>query len=167
MDVRSGMVLDLSGVDNLTLIAYRFHGSENQQVRIVNPSSHIHFREELTLYSCLLSIVIMMTALIIALARRARILCCHFGRQWEFRPCGEGYTISSVYNDKLFLTVRDPKELYQEGRVQIVTGAFPTCWEVEVMGIAESPYEVFVRYVVLSELEAPVTVLYHECPDST
>jgi len=37
MDVRSGMVLDLSGGDNLSLIAYRFHGSENQQVRIVIP----------------------------------------------------------------------------------------------------------------------------------
>jgi len=95
MDVRSGMVLDLSGGDNLSLIAYRFHGSENQQ--------------------------------------------------WEFRPCGEGFTINSVFNSKLFLTVRDLKELQLEGRVQIVTGTFPTCWEVEVMGIAEKPYEVFVR----------------------
>jgi hypothetical protein len=32
-DVRWGMTLDLSGVDNRSLIAYGFHGQENQQAR--------------------------------------------------------------------------------------------------------------------------------------
>jgi hypothetical protein len=32
-DVRWGMALDLSGADNRSLIAYGFHGLENQQVR--------------------------------------------------------------------------------------------------------------------------------------
>jgi hypothetical protein len=32
-DVRWGMALDLSGVDNRSLIAYGFHGLENQQAR--------------------------------------------------------------------------------------------------------------------------------------
>lgn len=48
-----------------------------------------------------------------------------------------------------------------------MTGTFPTCWEVEVMGITDKPYEVFVRYVSLSELEGLVVVLYHECAELT
>jgi len=67
----------------------------------------------------------------------------------------------------LFLTLQNLKELHLEGRVQVVTGTFPTCWEVEVMGIADKPYEVFVRYVSLSELEGLVVALNHECADLT
>jgi hypothetical protein len=33
-DVRWGMSLDLSGVDYRSLIAYGFHGRENQQARV-------------------------------------------------------------------------------------------------------------------------------------
>ena len=33
-DVRWGKVLDLSGADNRSLIAFGFHGLENQQVRV-------------------------------------------------------------------------------------------------------------------------------------
>jgi hypothetical protein len=32
-DVRWGLTLDLSDADNRSLIAYEFHGQENQQVR--------------------------------------------------------------------------------------------------------------------------------------
>jgi hypothetical protein len=32
-DVRWGMTLDLSGMDSRSLIAYGFHGQENQQAR--------------------------------------------------------------------------------------------------------------------------------------
>jgi len=35
------------------------------------------------------------------------------------------------------------------------------------MGIADKPYEVFVRYVSLSELEGLVVALNHECADLT
>ena len=36
-DVRWGMTLDLSGANNRSLIAYGFHGQENQQVRTPCP----------------------------------------------------------------------------------------------------------------------------------
>ena len=48
MDVRSGMVLDLSGGDNRSVIAYRFHGSENQQARTNLPLFYLQLREILT-----------------------------------------------------------------------------------------------------------------------
>jgi hypothetical protein len=41
-DVRWGMTLDLSGVDFRSLIAYGFHGRENQQVR-TSPSIFLSF----------------------------------------------------------------------------------------------------------------------------
>jgi hypothetical protein len=45
-DARSGMVLDLSGADNRSLIAFGFHGWENQQARPILPSFPLHgFRE--------------------------------------------------------------------------------------------------------------------------
>jgi hypothetical protein len=65
----------------------------------------------------------------------------------------------------LFLTVQDLKELHLEGRAQVVTGTFPACWEVEIMGIVEQPYEVFVRYVSMRELEGVVGALCRECAD--
>jgi len=82
-DVRRGMALDLSGGDHRSLIAYGFHGQENQQ--------------------------------------------------WEFRPCGAGFIIGSVFKSDLFLAVRDLKGLHLEGAVAVVTDTFPTCWEVEVI----------------------------------
>ena len=39
-DVRWGMVLDLSSVDDQSLIAYGFHGQENQQARALVSSFH-------------------------------------------------------------------------------------------------------------------------------
>ncbi|KAH9995246.1 hypothetical protein BJV77DRAFT_942970 [Russula vinacea] len=107
-DVRWGMVLDLSSVDDQSLIAYGFHGQENQQARAL----------------------------------------------WEFLPCGAGYVITSVKNGSS-LVVRDIKGLLEGGAV-VVTGAFPTCWEVEVMyngnrapedGIEDDNGDVYVRYV--------------------
>jgi len=83
IDACSGMVLDLSGADDRTLIAFGLHGGANQQ--------------------------------------------------WEFLPCGPGFIINSVKSSDLFLTLQDLKRLYLEGSAQLVTGTFPTCWEVEVM----------------------------------
>lgn len=37
-DAHSGMALDLSGADNRSLIAFGFHGWENQQARPIRPS---------------------------------------------------------------------------------------------------------------------------------
>jgi len=75
--------------------------------------------------------------------------------QWEFRPCGKGFIINSVHSSDLFLMLRDLKGLHLEGSAQVVTGTFPTCWEVEVMGDRSAPGpvdepgdgDIFARYV--------------------
>ncbi|KAH9991303.1 hypothetical protein BJV77DRAFT_1008864 [Russula vinacea] len=81
-------------------------------------------------------------------------------QQWDFRPCGAGYLISSAKNGS-FLVVRDITRLL-EGAAEVVTGPFPTCWELEVMyngnrtagnGIEDENGDVFVRILLpLSEM---------------
>jgi len=70
-------------------------------------------------------------------------------QQWDFCPCGAGFIINSVYNSGTFVTVQpgDLKGLHRNGSMQVVTGAFPTCWEVEVLPVrpTDKPGEVFAR----------------------
>jgi len=59
-------------------------------------------------------------------------------QQWEFHPCGKGFIINSAHSSNLFLMLRDLKGLHLEGSAQVVTGTFPTCWEVEVDAMDDS-----------------------------
>ncbi|KAI0273926.1 hypothetical protein BGY98DRAFT_107654 [Russula aff. rugulosa BPL654] len=52
-------------------------------------------------------------------------------QQWEFRTCGAGFIIKNV-SDGSFLVLEDLQGL-QETSVEVVTGDFPTCWEMDVM----------------------------------
>ena len=73
--------------------------------------------------------------------------------QWEFLPCGAGFTINSVWSGS-FLAARDLKG---QGTVEVVVGPFPTCWELEAMdnrnvvhaedGAKDENGDVYVRYV--------------------
>ncbi|KAI0287758.1 hypothetical protein BC826DRAFT_900182, partial [Russula brevipes] len=54
-------------------------------------------------------------------------------QQWEFHPCGAGFIIKNVGRDASFLAVEDLHGLQLDENVQVVTGDFPTCWEMEVM----------------------------------
>jgi hypothetical protein len=56
----------------------------------------------------------------------------------------------------LFLVVQNLKGLHLEGSAEVVTGDFPTCWELEVMdngyrsaevGAEDENGDVYVRYV--------------------
>ncbi|KAH9956587.1 hypothetical protein BJV74DRAFT_790305 [Russula compacta] len=73
-------------------------------------------------------------------------------QQWEFRPCGAGIIIKNV-SSGTFLTLEDLQGLHLEASVEVVTGDFPTCWEMEVMdnGSAEDGEDedgdVYARYV--------------------
>jgi hypothetical protein len=81
-------------------------------------------------------------------------------QQWEFRPCGAGYLIISVKTGS-FLVVRDVKGLLG-GAADVVTGGFPTCWELEIMytgnrtaedGIEDEKGDVYARILLpLSEM---------------
>jgi hypothetical protein len=52
-------------------------------------------------------------------------------QQWEFRPCGSGFIVKNVGSGS-FLVLEDLQRL-KETSVEVVTGDFPTCWEMEVM----------------------------------
>jgi hypothetical protein len=152
-DARSGMALDLSGADNRSLIAFGLHGWENQQASLITP----HWVQEIAKWSSLL------LPTVAAIARRRTVLyatCCHDLRlQWDFRPCGKGYIINSVHSSGSFLMLQDLKGLHLEGSAQVVTGTFPTCWEVEVTmddrnapGPVDEPGDIFARYVSRRDL---------------
>ena len=72
--------------------------------------------------------------------------------QWEFRPCGAGFIIKNVSSGS-FLAVEDLQGIHVESSVEVVTGDFPTCWEMEVLdnGSAEDDEgeneDVYARYV--------------------
>ncbi|KAI9508635.1 hypothetical protein F5148DRAFT_979517 [Russula earlei] len=53
-------------------------------------------------------------------------------QRWEFHPCGSGFTIKNV-SSGTFLVLEDLQGLHAETSVEVVTGDFPTCWEMEVM----------------------------------
>lgn len=86
------------------------------------------------------------------------VLLLYLRLQWEFRPCGKGFIISSIHSSGSFLMVQDLKGLHLEGSAQVVTGTFPTCWEVEVMddrnapGPVDEPGDTFARYVSWRDL---------------
>jgi hypothetical protein len=53
--------------------------------------------------------------------------------------------------------IQDLKGLHLEGSAQVVTGTFPTCWEVEVddrnaPGPVDEPGDIFARYVSWRDL---------------
>ena len=92
------------------------------------------------------------------------------GCQWEFRPCGEGFIIETIYHRGWFVTVRDLKALHQSRSAHVVASAFPTCWDVEVLPVGPTDTElgdVFARYVWLIDLEGRGVVLRHEDADRT
>jgi len=138
VDIHSGSVLDLPLENNQPPHAWGYHGEENQQVRTIigfltlgaggaDPSSF-----SISPFRCGHDLLC------------ATTLCC----QWDFCPCGAGFIINSVYSSGSFVTVRpDLKDLHLDGSTQVVTGAFPTCWEVEVLPASptDKPGEVFAR----------------------
>jgi hypothetical protein len=73
-------------------------------------------------------------------------------QKWEFQACGAGVVMKNVGSGS-FLAVEDLHGLSQETSVEVVTGDFPTCWEMEVMdnGCAEDDEDdnadVYARYV--------------------
>lgn len=159
-DARSGMALDLSGADNRSLISFGLHGWENQQARPIIS----RFRPRVSKSADWPSLLLPAVA---AIARRPTahatvhdhpVLLLYLRLQWEFRPCGKGFIISSVHSSGSFLMLQDLKGLHLEGSAQVVTGTFPTCWEVEVMddrnapGPVDEPGDTFARYVSWRDL---------------
>ena len=137
MDVYSGKVLDLGLENNQPPCAWGYHGEEKPtgegHHRFLtlgagaDPSSFSKFP-----FRCGHDVLCTIT------------LCC----QWDFCPCGAGFTINSVYSSGSFITIRpDLKGLHLDGSMQVVTGAFPTCWEVEVLpvSLADKPGEIFAQ----------------------
>lgn len=53
-------------------------------------------------------------------------------QQWEFQSCGAGFVIKSV-SSGLFLSIEDLQGLHRDGSMEVVTGQFPMCWEMEIM----------------------------------
>jgi len=70
-------------------------------------------------------------------------------QQWEFCPCGEGFVINSVHSNSSFVDVRNLTGLglRREGGAQVIAGATPTCWKVEVLpvGPTDDVGDVFAR----------------------
>ena len=75
-----------------------------------------------------------------------------FRTQWEFQTCGAGVVIKNVSSGS-FLVLEDLQGIHQETSVEVVTGDFPTCWEMEVMDNGQGEDEedenadVYARYV--------------------
>lgn len=73
-------------------------------------------------------------------------------QKWEFLACGAGVVMKNVSTGS-FLALEDMQGLSLETSVEVVTGDFPTCWEMEVMdnGSAEDGEDenadVYARYV--------------------
>jgi len=139
-DVRWGMALDLSSADNRSPIAFGSHGWENQQVSAVS----------------LFFLVSLWTPESAERRADGRLVSRNplFYTKWEFQSCGAGVVIKSVCSGS-FLVLEDLQGLHQEASIEVVTGDFPTCWEMEVMdnGSAEDGedenQDVYARYVSL------------------
>ena len=125
-DVRWGMALDLSSADNRSPIAFGSHGWENQQV-----SARFTFLSFVRGFADGLGV----------------------SQKWDFQACGGGVVMKNVSSGS-FLALEDMQGLSLETSVEVVTGDFPTCWEMEVMdnGGAEDgedeTADVYARYVV-------------------
>ena len=154
-DIVSGKALDMRH-DNQMLHAYPLHGENNQQARLITLLTLSEGRADWSFF--LLSDVVM------TVRRRTRalhcvqlhtthiIVCYYFACQWEFCPCGTGFTIKSVRVKSLFLAVRDFSKLQLEGSTRVVTGSLPMCWDVEILPVGTAGTEPdggFARYVSL------------------
>ncbi len=53
-------------------------------------------------------------------------------KKWEYQTCGAGVVIKNVSSGS-FIAVEDLQGVHLETSVEVVTGDFPTCWEMEVM----------------------------------
>jgi len=73
-------------------------------------------------------------------------------KKWEYQTCGAGVVIKNVSSGS-FIAVEDLQGVHLETSVEVVTGDFPTCWEMEVMdngnaeGGEDENGDVYARYV--------------------
>jgi hypothetical protein len=84
---------------------------------------------------------------------RACFFCFFFShKKWEYQTCGAGVVIKNVSSGS-FIAVEDLQGVHLEANVEVVTGDFPTCWEMEVMdngnaeGGEDENGDVYARYV--------------------